>query len=57
VRDFVPRTSRAGSTLLAGIGSMGSAGVRMSLCIAWGDELRTSPGELLESGQFSWSSV
>lgn len=45
--DSIPHTSKEGSTLLAGIGSTGSAGVRMNLCIAWEDELQTSLGELL----------
>lgn len=47
--DLVPHTSREGSTPLVGIGSMGSAGVRMNLCIAWEDGLPTFPGGLLES--------
>ena len=56
MRDLVPRTSREGSTLLAGIGSTGSEGVHMNLCIAWEDALPTFPGGLLESGQLSCQS-
>ena len=52
-RGFIPRTSMEGSTLLAGIGSTESAGVRMNLCTAWEGELRTSLGEWLSLVSYS----